>query len=89
MNAADAFAAARSELYTPSPETVANATYPEYLSEREAAVQDPEAFWDACAREFVDWYEPYTTVLDSSNAPFYKWFVAARPTSSTTPWTAT
>ncbi len=78
MNAADAFAAARSELYVPSAAVVANANYPEYLAERLAAIDDPEDFWDACAKEFVDWYEPYTQVLDSSNAPFYKWFVGGK-----------
>ena len=37
MNSADAFSAARSELYGPSPDVVANANYPEYLAQREAA----------------------------------------------------
>ena len=78
MNAADAFAAARSELYVPSAAVVANASYPDYLAERLAAVDDPEGFWDACAKEFVDWYEPYTQVLDSSGAPFYKWYVGGK-----------
>ncbi len=35
---------------------------------------DPERFW-AEAAEAVHWYRKWDTVLDSSNAPFYRWFV--------------
>jgi hypothetical protein len=35
---------------------------------------DPDAFWAEQARE-LHWDEPFTTVLDDSNPPFYKWFV--------------
>jgi acetyl-CoA synthetase len=34
---------------------------------------DPEAFWAEQART-LDWDKPFTTVLDDSNPPFYKWF---------------
>jgi acetyl-CoA synthetase len=34
---------------------------------------DPNAFWAEQARE-LDWDEPFTTILDDSNPPFYKWF---------------
>jgi acetyl-CoA synthetase len=34
---------------------------------------DPEAFWAEQARE-LHWDHPFTTVLDESNPPFYKWF---------------
>jgi hypothetical protein len=71
-------------LYTPTPETVAASNVPDYLQVREAALDDPISFWDARAQELVDWIEPYHTVLDDSNAPFYKWFVGGKPTSSTT-----
>jgi len=45
---------------------------------RDAAIyaeadQDPEALWAARARE-LHWHTPFTTVLDESNPPFYKWF---------------
>ena len=39
------------------------------------AERDYEAYWARLAREFVSWKTPFTQVLDSSNAPFYKWFV--------------
>ncbi|MGH8698344.1 MAG: acetate--CoA ligase, partial [Burkholderiales bacterium] len=31
-------------------------------------------FWGRLAREHVLWSKPFTTVLDESNAPFFKWF---------------
>jgi acetyl-CoA synthetase len=34
---------------------------------------DPEAFWADQARK-LHWDVPFTTVLDESRAPFYKWF---------------
>lgn len=34
---------------------------------------DPDGFWAEQARE-LDWDEPFTTILDDSNPPFYKWF---------------
>ncbi|MGL4647879.1 MAG: AMP-binding protein, partial [Caldilineaceae bacterium] len=77
-SAAEAFSAARSELYAPSPEVVANANEPDYLTTRLAAIEDPVAFWDARARELVDWYQPYETVLDRSTPPFFKWFVGGK-----------
>ena len=38
------------------------------------ADRDYEAYWARLAREFVSWRTPFTEVLDSSSAPFYKWF---------------
>ncbi len=35
---------------------------------------DPEGFW-AAAAEVVHWYKKWDIVLDSSNKPFYRWFV--------------
>jgi acetyl-CoA synthetase len=34
---------------------------------------DPNAFWAEQARE-LHWDEPFTTILDDSNPPFYRWF---------------
>jgi acetyl-CoA synthetase len=34
---------------------------------------DPEGFWAEQARR-LDWQTPFTTVLDESSPPFYKWF---------------
>jgi acetyl-CoA synthetase len=37
------------------------------------AATDPNAFWAEQARR-LHWDDPFTTVLDDSNPPFYKWF---------------
>ena len=71
----DAAAATKSELYQPSAAVVANANVPDYLAIREQAIADPVAFWAARAQDMIEWYTPYTEVLDKSNAPFFKWFV--------------
>lgn len=77
MNASSAISAF-SDVYEPSAEIKANALYPDYLETRKAAIEDPVAFWDAQAKEFIDWYEPYSTVLDKSKAPYFKWFVGGK-----------
>ena len=38
------------------------------------AESDYEGFWARQARELLSWKTPFTQVLDSSNAPFFKWF---------------
>ena len=40
----------------------------------EQANNDNQAFWADQARAEIDWQTPFTTTLDSSNAPFYRWF---------------
>ncbi len=38
------------------------------------AETDLNGFWARLARENLSWKKPFTTVLDESKAPFYKWF---------------
>ena len=38
------------------------------------AKNDPIKFWKTFANSEIDWIEPFQTVLDSKNAPFYEWF---------------
>ncbi len=45
--------------------------YNALVAEAEA---DYQGFWARLAREFVTWKQPFTKVLDDSNAPFFKWF---------------
>ncbi|MGB4913525.1 MAG: acetate--CoA ligase, partial [Candidatus Dechloromonas phosphoritropha] len=65
------------QLIYPSDETVRNATisgmdaYRALCAEAEA---DYEGFWAKRAREMISWKEPFTQVLDESDAPFFKWF---------------
>jgi propionyl-CoA synthetase len=37
------------------------------------SVQEPEAFWGEAASA-IHWDQPYSRVLDDSQAPFYRWF---------------
>ncbi len=38
------------------------------------SLEDPGGFWRAAAKA-IDWYREPDTILDDSNAPFYRWFV--------------
>lgn len=66
-----------SKLYAPpaalasSANVAGMAAYEKLVREAEA---DHEGFWARLAREFVTWKTPFTKALDSSNAPFFKWF---------------
>jgi propionyl-CoA synthetase len=44
-----------------------------YEAVYERSMQDPESFW-AEAAELIGWDRPWDKVLDSSNAPFHRWF---------------
>ena len=39
-----------------------------------SAEDDYEGFWANLARENLHWHKPFSTTLDESNAPLYKWF---------------
>ena len=41
------------------------------------SLEHTEEFWADMANE-LEWYEPWTKVLDDSNKPFFKWFVGAK-----------
>ena len=47
---------------------------PAYQALVDEAERDYEGFWARLAREFLSWKTPFTQVLDSSKAPFFKWF---------------
>ena len=47
------------------------AAYDALVAEADA---DHEGYWARLAREFVEWKTPFTTVLNSSEAPHFKWF---------------
>ena len=65
-------------LYRPAQAIIDAAHVPDYDALRAEADADPSAFWEARARELLDWYEPWEKVLDDSEAPFFKWFTGAR-----------
>src|ERR1700680_31021 len=45
-----------------------------YRSLVDEAERDYEGFWGRLARETLTWKKPFSTVLDETNAPFYKWY---------------
>jgi len=47
----------------------------------EQAERDPQAWWAEQA-EALDWFEPWDTVLDDANPPFYKWFTGGKLNAS-------
>ena len=65
------------EIFQPNPDFAANAaikSLEEYWELQNRVIEDYEGFWKSFADEKIDWLTPYDTVLDESNAPFYKWF---------------
>ena len=64
-------------IFPPSKEFSKNALikdFKELIELKQAAKNDSIKFWDNYAKSEIDWFEPYQTVLDDKNAPFYKWF---------------
>ena len=49
-------------------------TQEELLSLKKQASDNPIQFWESFAKSELDWFEPFQTVLDNENAPFFKWF---------------
>jgi len=49
-------------------------TQEELLSLRIQASDNPIQFWESFGKSELDWFEPFQTVLDNENAPFFKWF---------------
>ena len=75
--ATEEFTLSTSEWYYPADDVVKNAHVSDYESTYNEAMQDIEAFWAARA-ETLDWFQKWDKVLDSSDAPFYKWFVGGK-----------
>ena len=49
----------------------------EYARLYRQSIDQPEAFWADMAGK-LDWFKPWTQVLDWSHAPFAKWFVGGK-----------
>ena len=65
------------KLYYPPEELVKNAAVPgmeAYKALCKKAEDDYEGYWAGHAQELLEWHKPFSTVLDESEAPFYKWF---------------
>jgi acetyl-CoA synthetase len=66
------------DVYYPAPEIIESAHITDYDKVHAEATADLPGFWAKIAAENFEWYKPWDTVLDDSNAPFYKWFVGAK-----------
>jgi len=65
------------QIFNPNPEFAKDAkinSMEAYWELQNRAIEDYDGFWKGFADEKIDWIEPYTSVLDESDAPFYKWF---------------
>ncbi len=65
------------EVYFPSPETIAHANLKDWDETAAFARDNLEVFWEKEAEE-LEWFQKWDTVLDESQAPFYKWFTGAK-----------
>ena len=69
-----------SRTFPPSPEATAHGIVSD-PGIYEAALRDPESYWAARAREQLDWFKPWDSVLDW-DLPNAKWFVGAELNAS-------
>jgi acetyl-CoA synthetase len=74
---AEEYAPATSEWVYPSETVRQQAIISDYEALYARAKADLEGFWAEQA-EKLHWFEPWTQVLDRSQAPFYKWFVGGK-----------
>ncbi|MCB1886565.1 MAG: AMP-binding protein, partial [Rhodocyclaceae bacterium] len=67
----------QAKVYLPSEALVKNAAVSgmeAYKALCDEAERDYEGYWGRHGRELLEWQTPFNTVLDESEAPFYKWF---------------
>jgi acetyl-CoA synthetase len=62
--------------FPPSDEFTSSATLStDKLNELYAlAEKDHKLFWSQQAKQEIDWHQSFDTIVDGSNAPFYRWF---------------
>ncbi len=73
-------------VYEPVPKEIANANITAYMQSKgfddyekfyQWSLANREEFWNDQARE-LHWFQPWETTLDSSQKPFFKWFVGGK-----------
>ena len=65
------------EVFHPSDEVIAQAVLKDWEKTAEFARTDLQGFWAKEAAE-LEWFQPWTQVLDDSNKPFFKWFTGGK-----------
>ncbi len=69
------------EYYDPNPDFVAQANMTDKDILKKFGIENfPDCFTEYA--EMLDWYKKWDTVLDSSNPPFFKWFVGGKINAS-------
>jgi len=61
------------EVFFPTAEVTSQARVKDWSEVAKRASDDLEGFWAREAEE-LEWYRKWDTVLDRSNAPFFRWF---------------
>src|SRR5210317_1544388 len=60
------------------PKTLSDQAYiknlDEYYNLCKQAEENYEEFWAGLAKNLIDWKQPFTKILNSDGAPFFKWF---------------
>ena len=72
---------ADNEVYNPPAELVANSNIKKFMDKHGIKTYDEllkraenqEWYWGEVAKE-LEWFKPFTKVLDDSKAPFFKWY---------------
>ena len=64
------------KVFSPNPELIKNANVKDWDKEISKG-EDIEEYWSNKAEQF-EWFEKWDTVLDTSQKPFYKWFVGGK-----------
>jgi len=70
-----------SKMYYPNKELFKDSVIPDMETYYELVKKfdnDYEGTWAEYAREKLDWFKDFDTTLDSSEAPFYKWFTGGK-----------
>jgi acetyl-CoA synthetase len=65
------------EIFHPSSDFLSKSDKSAWESKLKLSQNDIPGFWAERASE-LEWYTPWTKVLDDSNKPFYKWFVEGK-----------
>lgn len=66
-----------SNLFYPNPDFQKHAyvsSMDKYYELCAQAKENPGIYWSDLADKYIDWFKPYSQVLDESKAPFYSWF---------------
>jgi len=67
----------KSEIFSPPKSITRKAIVKDYDELYKESISDREGFWEKQAKS-LSWNKKWDKVLDSSNAPFFKWFVGGR-----------